>query len=84
MQRSAEYLRLIKYLKSIVGLDIEDALRVIVGLLKGEGKHSAIEGQAKYIYQADMVFNPKKLKGLGYCPQDCDECLNWRFLKVDV
>jgi len=78
-------IELIKYLKSIVKLSFEDCLKVIVSLLGAEGIHSAIEGQAKYAYRGSWIFNPDKLKGLGYCPYDCNKCLNYRnlFFKVE-
>lgn len=80
LNHKGNYLRyeLIKYLKTIVGLSFEDCIRVIASLLKHEGVHSAVEGQAKYVYRRNMVFNPKKLKSLGYCQQNCDKCMRIR------
>jgi len=76
------YLRyeFIKYCKSVIRLSLEDTMRLMVAVLRSEGKHSAIERQAPYIYARNMVFNPMKLKGLGYCNPDCDKCMKWRFL----
>lgn len=77
------YLRyeLIKYFKSVLQVTLEDALRLIVALLKREGKHSFYEKQAIYVYKSNYVFNPKKLKGLGYCSPDCNRsCIAWRNL----
>jgi len=80
LNHKGNYLRyeLIKYFKTIVGLTFEDSVRVIASLLQGEGIHSAVEGQAKYVYGRNMVFNPKKLKSLGYCQLDCDKCMRIR------
>ena len=77
------YLRyeLIKYFKSVVKVDLKDTIRVMVALLKKEGKHSFHEKQAIYVYGRNYVFNPEKLKGLGYCSPDCDRsCMGWRYL----
>lgn len=78
-------IELIKYLKTIVKLSFEDCVTVIVSLLGSEGIHSAVEGQTKYAYRGSWTFNPDKLKGLGYCPYDCNKCLNYRnlFFKID-
>lgn len=70
---------LLKYLKTIVKLSAEDAIRVLVALLGTEGVHSAIEGQAKYVYGYNKRFNPKwKLKQLGYCDPDCSFCNDYK------
>lgn len=77
------YLRyeLIKYFKTVVWMNLEDTMRVMVALLKKEGKHSAMEKQAWYVYRRNYVFNPEKLKGLGYCSPDCDRsCMRKRNL----
>lgn len=76
------YLRseLIKYFKSVVKMSLEDILKLMVALLNSEGKHSAGEKQAFYIFASDYVFNPAKLKALGYCPKDCNKCMNWRLI----
>ena len=77
------YLRyeLIKYFKSVVQVSLKDAIRIMVTLLKREGKHSFHEKQAIYIYRSNYVFNPEKLKGLGYCSVDCQKsCMGWRYL----
>ena len=77
------YLRyeLIKYFKSVVQVSLKDAVRIMVALLKKEGKHSFHEKQAIYVYGRNYVFNPEKLKGLGYCSPDCDKsCMGWRYL----
>lgn len=71
-------IELIKYLKDIVKASFEDNAKLMVTLLGDEGMHSIIEGQAKYAYAGDWVFNPHKLKGLGYCPLDCKDCVNYR------
>lgn len=73
-------IELIKYLKSIVKVSFEDCVKLMVSLLGSEGVHSAIEGQTKYAYRGSWIFNPDKLKGLGYCPWDCMKCLNYRNL----
>ena len=77
------YLRyeLIKYFKTVIQVSLEDAMRLMVTLLKKEGKHSAIEKQAWYIYRGNYVFNPQKLHDLGYCSPDCDKsCMSKRYL----
>ena len=77
------YLRyeLIKYFRNVVGVSLEDNIRLMVALLKKEGKHSFHEKQAIYVYRRGYVFNPEKLKGLGYCSADCDRaCIAWRNL----
>jgi hypothetical protein len=77
------YLRyeLLKYLKCVVKLTVEDAVRVMVALLKKEGKHSFHEKQAMYVYGRNYVFNPEKLRALGYCSPDCNKnCLSKRNL----
>lgn len=77
------YLRyeLIKYFKSVIQMSLEDALRLMVALLKKEGRHSFHEKQAIYIYKSNYVFNPQKLNGLGYCSPDCNKnCMAWRNL----
>ncbi len=78
-------IELIKYLKAIVNLSFVDCVTVIVALLGAEGVHSAIEGQTKYAYRGQWTFNPTKLKALGYCPFDCNKCLNYRnlFYRID-
>lgn len=80
LQHKGNYLRyeFIKYLKTIVRVSFEDCVKIIASLLGNEGIHSAVERQAKYIYSRNMVFNPKKLKGLGYCKPDCNKCMNYR------
>jgi len=77
-------IELIKYLKTIVKIDFPDCVKVMVSLLGNEGMHSAIEGQAKYAYRGGWIFNPDKLKGLGYCPFDCNKCLNYRNIIYEV
>jgi len=84
-EHAGNYLRyeLIKYLKSVIKVSLEDAMKLMVSILKGEGKHSAIERQAPYVYARNMVFNPTKLKGLGYCHPDCNKCMEWRNMCVN-
>jgi len=65
---------LIKYFKSVVNMEIEDTVNLLASLLKEEGYHSFIEGQAKYVYTKNRVFNPKKLKVQGICPINCYKC----------
>jgi len=77
-------IELIKYLKTIVKLSFVDCVTIIVALLGAEGVHSAIEQQAKYAYRGNWIFNPDKLKGLGYCPFECIKCLNYRNLFFNV
>ena len=77
------YLRyeLIKYFKTVIQVSLEDAMRLMVSLLGKEGKHSALEKQAWYVYRRNYVFNPQKLQGLGYCSPDCDKsCMSKRNL----
>ncbi len=77
------YLRyeLIKYFKTVIQLDLTDAMRVLVSLIGREGKHSALEKQAWYVYRRNYVFNPTKMQGLGYCSPDCDKsCMSKRNL----
>ena len=76
------YLRfeLIKYLKSIVKMEFADTVNYIAALLKEEGKHSLTEGQAKYVYGRNRVFNPTKLRANGLCPANCHKCLRLRDL----
>lgn len=71
-------IELIKYFKSIVRVSYEDCLKLMVAFLGSEGIHSAREKQAMYAYTGKWVFSPKKLKGLGYCPLDCNECMKHR------
>lgn len=73
-------IELIKYLKSIVKVDFPDCVTLMVSMLGNEGIHSAIEMQGKYAYSGGWIFNPDKLKGLGYCPFECKKCLNFRNL----
>jgi len=74
------YLRyeLLKYLRSVVFMEIEDAVNLIAALLKEEGIHSLAEGQARYVYTYNRVFNPKKLKAMGICPPNCHKCMRLR------
>jgi hypothetical protein len=76
------YLRfeLIKYLKSIVKMEFSDCVNYVAALLKEEGKHSLTEGQAKYVYGRNRVFNPTKLKASGLCSANCHKCLRLRDL----
>ena len=76
------YLRyeLIKYLKSIVKMELNDCVNMIAALLKEEGIHSLVEGQAKHAYLRNRQFNPKKLKATGLCPVNCHKCLRLRDL----
>jgi len=80
LKHKGNYLRyeLIKYLKSIVLMNFDDCVNAMAALLSQEGIHSAIEGQAKYVYGKRRVFNPYKLKLLGYCKTDCEECMELR------
>jgi len=75
----------LKYLKTIVKANYEDAVKILVGLLNSEGIHSAVEGQAKYVYGYNKQFNPKwKLKSLGYCDSNCNFCEKYKNLVWDV
>jgi len=77
------YLRyeLIKYFKTVIRISLEDSMRLIVALLGKEGRHSALEKQAWYVYRKNYVFNPTKMQGLGYCSPDCDKsCMSKRNL----
>jgi len=76
------YLRfeLIKYLKSVVKMKFTDCVNYINALLGAEGRHSLTEGQAKYVYGRNRVFNPTKLKASGLCPVNCYKCLRLRDL----
>ena len=65
---------LIKYLKSVVRMELEDLVNFIAAILKEEGIHSFGEGQAKHVYRYNRVFNPKKLKAMGLCPIHCHKC----------
>ena len=74
-------IELIKYFKSVVGVTLEDALRLMVALLKKEGRHSFHEKQAIYVYRSNYVFNPDFLEGKGYCVPNCSRsCMGWRNL----
>ena len=77
-------IELIKYLKTLVKVDFQDCVKLLVSLLGKEGIHSAVEGQAKYAYRGGWVFNPTKLKALGYCDYDCHKCLDYRNLIYEV
>jgi len=74
------YLRyeIIKYFKSVVKMNLEDCVNLIASLLKEEGIHSFGEGQARHTYAYNRVFNPHKLKVMGYCPIDCFKCMEIR------
>jgi len=76
MDYVGHYLRweLIKYFKSVVRLEFDDCVNLLVALLKEEGIHSICEGQAQYAYIKNRVFNPKKLKAQGVCPPFCFKC----------
>ena len=76
------YLRseLIKYFKSIVNMELEDCVNLIACLLGEEGIHSFVEGSAKHIYKNNRVFNPTKLKTMGYCHLNCFKCLKLRMI----
>lgn len=69
---------LIKYFKSVFYIEYEDTVNLLAALLKGEGMHSLVEGQAKFVYTKDRVFNPYKLKKIGICPENCHKCLRLR------
>jgi len=64
----------IKYLKSVVRMELEDLINFIAAVLKEEGIHSFGEGQAKHVYRYNRFFNPKKLKAIGICPVSCHKC----------
>ena len=70
------YLRyeLIKYLKSVIRMEVEDTVNFLAAILKEEGVHSFGEGQAKHVYLKNRIFNPKKLKSMGLCPVNCHKC----------
>ena len=76
MDYVSHYLRweLIKYLKSIVRMDFEDLINVLVALLKEAGIHSVCEGQTQYAFIKNRVFSPKKLKAMNLCPVACYKC----------
>ena len=70
---------LLNYLKTIVKSSPEDSIRILVALLGNEGIHSAIEGQARHVFGSKKQFNPEwLLKQLGYCPLDCNKCMNYK------
>lgn len=71
---------LIKYLKSIVKMNYKDCVNFLAAILGREGMHSLVEGQAKFVYSKNRVFNPEKLKQLGLCDSTCHKCLRMRFI----
>jgi hypothetical protein len=76
MEYVGHYLRyeLIKYFKSVLFMEFEDLVNLLVALIKEEGIHSLTEGQAQYAYIRHRTFNPKKLKAMGICPPNCHKC----------
>lgn len=76
------YLRyeLIKYFKTIVRMEYEDCVNLLAIYLGREGVHSFGEKQAEFIYTKNRVFNPAKLKRLGYCDSSCHKCMRLRFV----
>lgn len=75
----------LKYLKTIVKVKYEDAVKILASILKEEGYHSAVEGQARYVYAKDKQFNPDwKLKQLGYCDPNCDYCKKMKNIVLNV
>lgn len=70
----------IKYLKTIVGMSYGDVIIALPKLLTAkhgsinDGYHSLAEGQPYSVYSRGLFFNPKKMKQLGYCEQNCQKC----------
>lgn len=65
---------LIKYLKSVVRMEMEDLVNCLVSLLKEAGMHSVCEGQTQYAFIKNRVFSPDKLKAMDLCPPNCYKC----------
>ena len=76
MEYVGHYLRweLIKYLKSVVRMEFNDLVNVLVALLKEAGIHSICEGQAQFAFINNRVFSPKKMKAINLCPEYCYRC----------
>jgi hypothetical protein len=67
------------YFKTIIKCTYEEAVGLMVALLGAEGLHSAVEGQARYVYGKNKSFNPDwKLKKLGYCDPNCTFCKDYK------
>ena len=76
-----ERLRVIKYLRSIIGMDYGDVVILLPQLLNSlhgnnqtDGSHSIEEGQVDSVYSRQLRFNPIGMREDGYCDPDCRKC----------
>ena len=73
-------LMIIKFLKSICFIKLEDMINLLPKLLVAphgnvnDGLHSVIEHQPHSIFSNGYDFNPYQMKLDGYCPGTCDYC----------
>lgn len=83
-----ERLQLIRYLRCVVCMpyvDCENKKLSVPNFLyniledKSKASHCVRMMEAEAIYRRGRVFHPYKLKKLGYCPEDCEECLVKRY-----
>ena len=61
----------------MLSVPYSDFSRVYKAVMGNESDyiHSQQEQQARYAYGKDYNFNPKIFKMYGYCPLECDECI---------
>ena len=76
-----ERIRVIKYLRTIVGMNYGDTVIILPKLLNSphgngetDGSHSISEGQVDNIYSHQCDFNPIGMRIDGYCDPDCTKC----------
>lgn len=76
-----ERIRVIKYLKTIIGMSYGDVVMLLPKLLvsphgngETDGSHSISEGQVDSVFYRDMSFNPTGMKIDGYCDPGCNKC----------
>lgn len=75
-----ERIYVIKYLKTIVGMNYADVVVLLPKLLTArhgpinDGQHSLEEGQPYSVYSRNLFFNPKAMRKNGYCDQSCRKC----------
>jgi hypothetical protein len=79
--RHFERLRVVKYLRSIIGMDYGDVVILLPKLLNSphgnnhtDGSHSIEEGQVDSVYANQSRFSPVGMREDGYCDPNCRKC----------
>lgn len=82
-----ERIQLLKYLAAVVKVpfvDVLDKNKTVMNLVynllddKKKAMHSVQMAEAENVYKRDRTFHPHKLRVMGYCPDNCSECLDRR------